>query len=423
MKNGFSFSEKSSFGRGVGANLTALIGDEARVAELSVFGSELIGMFLANLTGSSFSWVVNTVMGKLGMTESKWLNSNFITAILGGVTMWKLPDILRLIGLNEVAGSFDSRDTTLGNIRKGATLLFGLSAGIQGLGFAGKQLNIAIPGFSSGSVLDSIKSTLSGVGLLDVWSASDYSAKASEFEKSIEDLKNKLKDLGMPSSGPQKELYLYCIKLLGYATQNIISAKQFMDSNDLSSVDNLLEQAKEDIDITSGAIVGLSAAPAPAVETAAPVVPVAPTTVTPAQQTVIENPDTGAKIQVPAPAVTETVVAEETAPGEPKTAGKAFFLDTVLPWSQYVAKQTGWTPTQVALGFVLKYLANNGHIWAYGPDPVVAYKNYAAYSGVAGVNGTNSPAFAVATVGGVRKTFKVRSKDGMRSLLQSILGR
>ena len=69
----------------------------------------------------------------------------------------------------------------------------------------------------------------------------------------------------------------------------------------------------------------------------------------------------------------------------------------------------------------MKYLANNGHIWAYGPDSVLASRIYAPYN-VSGVQG-HAPAYAIATVGGVRRTFRLSNREGVRRLLLSVLGR
>lgn len=417
MKTGFSFVGKT-YDKGVGANVMALVGDEARVAELGSFGYELLGMFVANLTGSSFAWLVEKIPG---IKDSKFINSNLLTAVLGGVTIWKLPDILRLLGMREVAESLDTKDSMLGNMRRGAALLFGLSAGVQALDYVGTKFNVNIPGFSQKSMLSAFKAGVSGVGLLDIWSTNDYSTKLTDFEKVVEELNAKLKEIGMPSNRQQKELYLYAMKLLSYASININNTKTFMEKEDWSTVDNLMETIKEDTDISQGLIAGLAAAPAPSVE------PVEAPAVAPASQTLpttetIVNPENGAKIQATTPAMAEVPVVEKTSEGEPKSAGKAFYLDNILPWAQYVAKQTGWTPQQVATGFILKYLANNGHIWAYGPDQVIAYKNYAPFGTTAGVN-ANNPAYAIATVGGVRRTFKIRNVEGLRALAQSLLGR
>lgn len=413
-------------GNSVGQFMTTLIGDEARVAELSEYGSQLLGMFLANMSGTAFSWLVEKVVGD---NSPKWLNPNLLSSLLGGVVMWKLPDLLRLVGMDELADELDNKESIWGNMRHGATLLFGLSVGIQSLGYVGKKMNFAIPGFTEGSVLDSLRKEIdeasgnvSGVGMLDIWSTDDYDTKMNEFQASVDELKSKLAELGMPTGRDAKEVYMYAQRLLSYSTVNLENAENFAEESDWATVENLLENVKEDTNIAQGLITGLAAQPETQ-QTAEPVVPqqVVPQQVVPSQQEVIENVETGQQIQVQTPPVQEAVIAEKTGVGEPETAGKAFYLDNILPWSQYVAKQTGWTPTQAALSFVLKYLANNGHIWAYGPDSVLANRNYAPYN-VSGVQG-NSPAYAIATVGGVRRTFKLNNSNGVRRLLLSVLGR
>jgi len=329
--------------------------------------------------------------------------------------------------MDELAADFEDKESMWGNMRHGATLLFGLSIGIQSLGYVGKKMNFPIPGFTEGSVLDSLRKEIgeasgnvSGVGMLDIWSTGDYDTKVGEFQATVDDLKAKLAELGMPTGRDAKEVFMYAQRLLSYSTVNLENAQKFAEESDWATVENLLENVKEDTNIAQGLITGLAAAPS------APAQPVAPTQVSPAQvqpaqNQVIENVETGQQIQVQTPAVQEAVVAEKTGVGEPETAGKAFYLDNILPWSQYVAKQTGWTPTQAALSFVLKYLANNGHIWAYGPDSVLANRNYAPYN-VSGVQ-AHSPAYAIATVGGVRRTFRLSNKDGVKRLLLSVLGR
>jgi hypothetical protein len=226
--------------------------------------------------------------------------------------------------------------------------------------------------------------------------------------------------MGMPTTRNQREVYLYAQRLLSYANLNLENAKKFVTEEDWNTVESLLQNIKEDTDIAQGLITGLAAAPTPAIEAATPT-QVAPAQVVPSQQAIIENEETGQKMQVPTPQVTETLVAEKTAIGEPETSGKAFYLDNILPWAQYVAKQTGWTPVQAALGFILKYLSNNGHMWAYGPDQVMASRNYAPYN-VSGVQ-AGSPAFTIVTINGVRRSYKIRNKEGLKTLLTSILGR
>ena len=414
---------RANSGGSVGKFMTTLIGDETRVAELGDYGYQLLGMFLANLSGTSFSWLVSKVVGD---RSPAWLNPNLLSSVLGGVVMWKLPDLLKLVGMDELAGNFENKESMFGNLRHGATLLFGLSVGIQSLGYAGKKMKIPIPGFSEGSVLDSLKTEIggamgqtSGVGMLDIWSTGDYGTKMDEFQVQVDELKSKLAELGMPTGNNAKEVFMYAQRLLSYASVNLDNAKKFVEEADYGTVENLLENVKEDTNIAQGLITGLAASPAASAE---PVMAqqVAPQQVIPSQAQVLTNEETGQQVQVTSPAVQEALITEKTSIGEPETAGKAFYMDNILPWAQYVSKQTGWTPTQAALSFVLKYLANNGHIWAYGPDQVLAQRKYAP--GVSGVQG-HASAYAIATVGGVRRTFKLRNKDGVRTLLLSILGR
>jgi hypothetical protein len=176
--------------------LSALIEDEARVAELSEFGTQLAGMFLANLTGGTLSALMKKVAKSLKLEESAWMNTNLVSALLGGVLAWKAPDFLRMLGFNDLATDFEGK-SMLGNLRHGATLLFGLSFGVQALGYAGKKLNISIPGFSGESVLNTLTKdiknvTTAGVGLLDIWGGGDYQTKIDDFKRQADELTTKV---------------------------------------------------------------------------------------------------------------------------------------------------------------------------------------------------------------------------------------
>lgn len=112
----------------------------------------------------------------------------------------------------------------------------------------------------------------------------------------------------------------------------------------------------------------------------------------------IQNAADGQLISVPAPA-DEDVVVQTTG------GGSGLNLDGLAQWSAWVAQQQpGWAPSEVATAFVLKWLANNQHYFAYGPNAVVSHNNYGpgnlyGYSNVA--SQSQSPSLRLTTSGQV----------------------
>lgn len=84
----------------------------------------------------------------------------------------------------------------------------------------------------------------------------------------------------------------------------------------------------------------------------------------------IQNAADGQVIDVPAPADSDVVV--QTTGG-----GSGLNLDGLAQWASWVSQQQpGWAPSEVATAFVLKWLANNQHYFAYGPNAVVSHNNF-----------------------------------------------
>ena len=115
-------------------------------------------------------------------------------------------------------------------------------------------------------------------------------------------------------------------------------------------------------------------------------------------QVQIQNAADGQVITVPAPADEDVVVPVVG-------GGSGLNLDGLAQWSAWVAQQQpGWAPSEVATAFVLKWLANNQHYFAYGPNAVVSQNNYgpgnlAGYSNVASQQ--EAPALRLTTGGQV----------------------
>lgn len=120
----------------------------------------------------------------------------------------------------------------------------------------------------------------------------------------------------------------------------------------------------------------------------------------------VQDAQSGQIIDVPAPA------AEQIAVGSFGGGPQQLNLDLLGPWAQWVSSQyQDWSPSEVATAFILKFLANNGHYYGYGPSSVVAMQNYfptspTSVGGYTNVGG-QAPNPVALTVGGGAYAYNV----------------
>ncbi len=94
----------------------------------------------------------------------------------------------------------------------------------------------------------------------------------------------------------------------------------------------------------------------------------------------IQDAESGQVQQVGAPSFEQVGVVT--------TGGMVLALDSLALWAQWVAQQyPGWSPSEVATAFILKYLNNQGHFYGFGINPVKAHDNWAAVYGSGAVSG------------------------------------
>lgn len=356
---------------------------------------QVLGMFIAIISGSSLNWVIN----KLKLFQENTAVRNLIVSIFGAGLTWKLPYLLNMVGLSSIASKFEESDT-LKNILKGMTTMFGFSTAMAGFGMLSSSANIKIPFIASEtSLLSTItEATDSMKSVSGVFTDKDYTTKIEDLKTSLAQLEAEFIKLPAPSTMEMQSIYGQVKNQIGYAQINISNAEGYLKEAKIVPAENDILNAQENIMTTKAFLAGLTAMtslPAPIDSAVSP---------TPTETVTITNPESGEQVEVVAPANPETPIAIENQP-----VGGAFDVNLIENWANYVAPTLNWTPTQVITGFLLRWIANGGHVWAYGKNTVEAYRSMA---------GVNDPAYV--TYDG--KVFEIDSVEGAYDLIVSIKG-
>lgn len=377
-----------------GCNSKSGLGNLMNIGDTSVPVSDaamqVVGMIIAVVSGSSLNWVIN----KLNLFKENVAVRNLIMSIAGTGIALKLPALLRLIGMDSVATSLET-NPSLNNMLKGATTMFGFAVAMSGVGLLSEKTGISLPFIASEtnllSQINQSTGTTSGI-----FGEGDYSAKIANLKESLTEAESSFAAVPSTSDYDKQEVMSYVRNMLGYAKINISNAEAYLSEGKYSLAEKDMAQAKEYILTTKAFLAGMTTAVVPA-ETTIPVAQPG--------EVVLENTDTGEQIAVVAPA--EPVEVPVDAGGQ--TAG-AFSVELIEGWANYIAPQLGWTPAQVISSYLLRYLANNGYVWAYGRNPVQAYMP------------TTSGADATAYVTYNNSLYEVNSYDGVVDLVRTIKG-
>lgn len=395
MNNLFSSGEETA----VSGIKNVLLGDAERMGEFSEVMYQIAGLLLANYSGGLFKFAIS----KIPWIQNKPDYANLAIALLGGVASWRLPDILKAAGLHDLASKFDDKNSFYGNARNGAMLLYALSLVHNSFGVVGK--NIGYDKFPMGLLSGKegiVTSTTSGVGFLPVFGTSEFQKKADDLAIETSDLQSKLGQLPASSSPQGRTAMYHAQKLLDYAKVTNSNVQNFIRDGKFEEARESLGDIIEFNAVVTGLITGLAAGNGSAPELPGQGLD----TIT------IQNENGQAATVTPPPVEMKDVVDQE---GK-KVEGLAFSIDQILPWSQYVSQQMpGWTPTQAAVAFILKYLSYQGHTWAYGPQQVMASSNW-------GVSGSQIPAYMVHTSNnGDQNVYQVGSVEDVYGIVSNIL--
>lgn len=359
-------------------------------------GFQVLGMFIAVMSGSSLNWV----MSKLNLLKENTSIRNLLVSAMGTGLSWKLPYLLDMIGLKDFANKLES-SPTMRSMLQGMTTMFGFSTAMAGFGVLGEKANISLPFIANEtSLLSTISESADTMRTASgIFTDKDYTSKIEDLKASLSMLEAEYQKLPEPTTVELQQIYAQVKNQIGYAGLNLQTAQEYLNLGKSIAAENDLLNAQENIITVKAFLAGLTAMTSALPETTLP-------SETPAVENVVQitNTETGETVEVPAPETVETPI--EVAEGQ---LGGAFDVNMIENWAGFVAPQINWTPSQVLTGFILRYLANNGHLWAFGKRPVDAYMS---------VSGADEPAYL--THNG--RVYEVDSIDGVRELITTIKG-
>ena len=324
------------------------------------------GMFGANVAGGFLATALNWILSKVKLVEVDENNQ----AIDGGTISPAWAKVLTSLAGSYLTWRFvpQTRYGIVNDMKDGAVTFFGFSTIMNAL----KATGMVPPsigqwlGFAPSDADDGKPRTLMAVGS----TVGQAVLTEEEVRSRVEDVKAKKGELEAaigavvgPLNPNQEAVYAAAAEHIASVDGPLDVVEFYLGQGNVAGAEQYLTQARGFSQVAEALLAGLTSgigaaepAPAPAAEPA----PIETPDVVP-----IADAATGEVLDVPAP------VAEQVA--TPTASGNALNLDLIYPWSQWVAQQKpGWSPSEVASAFVLKYLANNGHTWGYGPNAVTA---------------------------------------------------
>lgn len=250
---------------------------------------------------------------------------------------------------------------------KGGMLKKGLAgaADLYTLGFLFNGLSWLLPGNSliSGLQQNALLSVQGRRSVGALFSADELKAKLDSLDAEAGQLSGVVDQIDASQlSDSQHAVYLSAVEHIAAVKGPTGAARRMLDKGGMDSAVDAAKDSQHLIDVGRALLAGLTAEKGGMGQMASPV----PTP----EMVAIKDAATGEVKQIPA--MSDAQVAQQT------TSGLALNLDMIYPWSQWVASvNPGWSPAEVSTAFILKWLANNGHLFAYGPNQVTAYSNWA----------------------------------------------
>jgi len=310
------------------------------------------GMFAANVAGGFLSkgvnWVKDRFDAAAGISDN-WAKA--ITSILGSYLSWRfVPNM---------------RQPMLRDAKDGAITFFGFSAVmnlLKAFGLGEKPGLASWLGFGADEEGEmNTLMTVGNVGSTAVLTEEEVRARMADVGAKKGELESALAAVVGPLNANQEAVYAAAAEHIASVDGPLDVVEFYLGQGNLAGAETYLGSARNYAQVAEALLSGLTAGlPEPAPVPAAEEPPIAMPDVVP-----IADAATGEVVEVPAPAPNQVE--------QPTAGGAALNLDMIYPWSQWVAQQKpGWSPSEVASAFVLKYLANSGHTWGYGPNAVTA---------------------------------------------------